>query len=342
MIGVRKRPTVKDVALHAGVSVASVSRTLSRPSDVRPETRDRVHEAVRKIGYRMNQAAADLRTGRSKTLLVLVSDITNAFFAEFFKGIEEEARENGYVLLIGDTSEAAENERAFSDMLLMNQAGGLILNTPGFPGDLMPEGGDSRYRGPPLVSCGGHGSLSVPVVRIDDALGGRLAAAHVLELGHRHIIQVSGPRAASSFDLRHIGFNEALESAGIPVRTDQFLEGRLSTEFGLQAARAILERDALPTAIFVHNDETAVGLMHGLANAGVRIPEDITVVGYDDMPYAAVFNPGLTTVRLPRREWGRLACRKLIALLSGEPEIEARTIMPPEFIPRASSGPVRV
>ncbi|MDW3225372.1 MAG: LacI family DNA-binding transcriptional regulator [Paracoccaceae bacterium] len=332
---------MKDVARQAGVSVASVSRALSRPNEVRPQTRDVVLEAVRQTGYRMNQAAADLRTGRSKTLLVLVSDITNAFFAEFFKGIEEEARKSGYVTLIGDTSEAIENERAFSDMLLLNQAGGLILNALGFPEDLKPTDGQSRYSGPPLVSCGGHGHLSVPVVRIDDEMGGRLAAQHLIDLGHSDITQVCGPLNAKSLERRYDGFNAALRIAGLPVQTDRFLHGPLSTEFGLQAAQTLLDRPALPTAIFAHNDEVAVSLMHGLANAGVRIPDDVSVVGYDDMPYAAVFNPGLTTVSLPRREWGRRACQKLMSILEGHPATDDQQIIKPQFIARASSGRAR-
>ena len=339
MNGNGKRPTVKDVAQAAGVSVASVSRTLADPDGVRPKTRERVQKAVREIGYRMNQAAADLRTGRSMTLLVLVSDITNAFYAEFFKGIEEEARENGYVTLIGDTSEQAENEQAFSDMLLMNQAGGMILNALGFPHALMPHDDEAKYAGPPLVSCGGHGEMSVPVVRMDDELGGRLAAQHLIDLGHRDIIQACGPTRAKSLARRQRGFDEALQNAGVSVQSERYLEGDLSTRFGLDAAQSILQSARLPTAVFAHNDEIAIGLMHGLANAGVRIPEDVSVVGYDDMPYAAVFNPGLTTVRLARREWGRLACRKLIAILEGRPDTERQTILAPEFVPRASSGP---
>ena len=336
-----KRPTVKDVAREAEVSIATVSRAMSRPEDVRQKTRDHVFDVMKRLGYRANQAASDLRSGRSMTLLVLVSDITNAFFAEFFKGIEEEARAHGYVLLIGDTSEDAESERAFSDMLLMNKAGGLILNTNGFLEDLLPSDVNGAYSGPPVVSCGGHKEIDLPTVRTDDVLGGRLAASHLVGLGHRDIVQVCGPMQTNGFERRYHGFSQTLKNAGIPQQRDRDLVGHLSVEYGLEAADTLLASGDLPTAVFVHNDETATGLLHGLVRAGVRVPEDISVIGYDDMPYAAIFNPGLSSVRLPRRDWGRLAARKLMAILNAEDGAEEPVIIAPELIPRASTSKPR-
>lgn len=332
-----KRPTVKDVAREAGVSIATVSRAMSRPDDVKAKTREHVFDVMKRLGYRANQAAGDLRRGRSKTILVLVSEITNAFFAEFFKGIEEEARAHGYVLLIGDTSEDAESERAFSDMLLMNKAGGLIMNTNGFLEDLLPSDPNGVYTGPPVVSCGGHKEIDLPTVRTDDVLGGRLAAGHLIKLGHRDIAQVSGPLQTNGFERRYHGFSQTLKNAGIPQRTDREFFGHLSVEYGLDAAKRLLALDELPTAVFVHNDETATGLLHGLVSAGVRVPEDISVIGYDDMPYAAIFNPGLSSVRLPRREWGQLACRKLLSILNEEDGAYEPVIIAPELVPRAST-----
>lgn len=336
-----KRPTSRDVAKEAGVSVATVSRTITRPEDVNAETREHVLNVMRRMGYRANRAAADLRRGSSKTLLVLVSDITNAFFAEFFKGIEEEAREHGYVVLIGDTSEVASTERAYSDMLLMNQAGGLILNTYDFPPDLMPSRGDGSYNGPPLVSCAGHKDVDVPSVRTDDALGGRLAAEHLIDLGHKDIIQICGPLQVHGFERRYFGFRQGLKQAGIDIQEDRIQTGPLSVQFGIDAAQRLVESGRLPTAVFVHNDETATGLLHGLANSGIRVPEDISVIGYDDMPYAAVFNPGLTTIHLPRRRWGQLACRKLLAVLENEPGANEPVIIPPTLVARASTAAPR-
>ena len=336
-----KRPTVKDVAREAGVSIATVSRAMSKPNDVKSQTRDAVLDAMKKIGYRANQAAAELRRGSSKTLLVLVSDITNAFFASFFKGIEEEARESGYVVLIGDTSDDTEIERAYTDMLLMNQAGGMILNTLSIPEDLLPSDDQGAYSGPPLVSCGGHRELELPTVRTGDELGGRLAAEHLLALGHVNILQVCGSLNVPPFERRYLGFRDAVQKANVDPQDERRIFGELSIEFGQHAAKTLVASGNLPTAVFVHNDETATGLLHGLAQAGVRVPEDVSVIGFDDMPYSAVFNPGLSTVRLPRREWGRLAARKLIAVMEHQEGAMAPQIIEPKLIVRASTAAPR-
>jgi len=334
----KDRPTVRDVAREAGVSIATVSRALSRPDDVNEKTRSKVRAVVERTGYRANRAAVEFRRGGSHTLLVLVSDITNAFFAEFFKGIEEEARSAGYVVLIGDTSENADNERVYSDMLLTRQAGGLILNTYGIPEDLLPERGGGPYTGPPVVSCSGHKEIDLPCVLIDDALGGRLAGEHLVGLGHRDIAQVCGPLQVHGFERRYFGFCHALKSAGLPLAPMRNLIGEPGTAYGEETARVLMRMDPMPTAVFVHNDETAVGLMHGLKKLNVRVPEDISVVGYDDMPYASVFNPELTTLHLPRRRWGRLACRMLISILDPEANVETSVIIPPELIVRRSTA----
>lgn len=332
-----KRPTVNDVAREAGVSNATVSRAMTRPDEVKPETRDHIFGVMRRLGYRANQAASDLRRGSSHTLLVLVSDITNAFFAEFFKGIEEEARKNGFVVLIGDTSENADTERAYSDMLLLKQAGGMILNTLSIPEDLLPGDQAGTYAGPPLVSCAGHREVDLPTVRPDDWLGGKMAADHLIGLGHRDILQVCGRLHVLGFERRFDGFNQTLKEARIEVREDRRLFGELSVEFGVEAAKSLAACDKRPTAVFLHNDETATGFLHGLASLGLRVPEDISVIGYDDMPYSAIFNPSLTTIRLPRRRWGQLACRKLIAVLEGQVDANEAVIIPPELIVRGST-----
>lgn len=341
VVRMTKRPTVKEVAREAGVSIATVSRAMSKPDDVKPKTRDAVFDAMKRIGYRANQAAAELRRGSSKTLLVLVSDITNAFFASFFKGIEEEAREHDYVVLIGDTSEDTETERVYTDMLLMNQAGGMILNNLRIPEDLLPSDKEGAYSGPPLVSCGGHRELELPTVRIGDEQGGRLAAEHLLGLGHTNIVQVCGSLNIPPFERRYLGFRDALLKAGVDPQDERRIFGELSIGFGQSAAKSLVASGNLPTAVFVHNDETATGLLHGLSQAGLRVPEDISVIGYDDMPYSAVFNPGLSSIRLPRREWGKLAARKLIAVLEHQPGAKDAHIIEPTLIVRDSTAAPR-
>ena len=178
-------------------------------------------------------------------------------------------------------------------------------------------------------------------MQTDDVLGGRLAAEHLVDLGHQDLIQVCGPLHMNGFERRFRGFNEVLIDAGIQRQGDRDIIGALSVEFGLHAATKLIEAGNLPTTVFAHNDETATGFMHGLVTAGIRVPEDISVIGFDDMPYSAVFYPRLSSVRLPRREWGRLACKRLISILDDEPDAGEPVIIPPELVARDSTAAPR-
>jgi len=330
---------VRDVARVAGVSVATVSRALSRPDDVKAETLERVLSIVKETGYRSNQMAVQFRTGTSRSIMVLVSDITNAFYAEFFKGIEQYARSKGYVLLIGDTSEEAASERVYFDMLTSNKADGLLWNVDGIPTGYFQADDRSDLLDIPLVACNGIDDLDLPTVRIDNDLGGRLAAEHLLDLGHRRFAQVCGPLHHDSVKRRFDGFNLALRQAGIQVPDELTIPIKLGIDQGRRAAEDLLGLANRPTAVFVHNDATAIGMLHTFLKRGLSVPGDISVVGYDDMPYASAMTPELTTVRLPRRRWGAAACEMMIAVIEGK-DIESREIsIAPELKVRDSSGP---
>lgn len=330
---------MRDVARVAGVSVATVSRALSRPDDVKAETLERVLSIVKETGYRSNQMAVQFRTGTSRSIMVLVSDITNAFYAEFFKGIEQYARSKGYVLLIGDTSEEAASERVYFDMLTSNKADGLLWNVDGIPTGYFQADDRSDLLDIPLVACNGIDDLDLPTVRIDNDLGGRLAAEHLLDLGHRRFAQVCGPLHHDSVKRRFDGFNLALRQAGIQVPDELTIPIKLGIDQGRRAAEDLLGLANRPTAVFVHNDATAIGMLHTFLKRGLSVPGDISVVGYDDMPYASAMTPELTTVRLPRRRWGAAACEMMIAVIEGK-DIESREIsIAPELKVRDSSGP---
>ena len=330
---------MRDVAREAGVSVATVSRALSRPKDLKKETLNHVLKVVRAMGYRSNQMAVQLRTGSSRTLMVLVSDITNAFYAEFFKGIEDYARTRGYNLLIGDTSQDAQNEQDYFGMLSANKADGLLWNVDATPAELSQGGITDLLGGHPLVLCNHNADIEAPTVRIDNDLGGRMVAEHLLGLGHRQIAEVTGPLENDSIRRRHDGFSAALSDAGLRIKPDWQFGGGLGIEAGQSAARGIAALGARPTAVFAHNDATAIGLLHSLPKMGLRVPDDISVVGYDDMPYACAMTPELTSVRLPRRRWGAAAANMLISVLEGDETGTPEISIPPEFRPRDSSAP---
>lgn len=335
-----RRPTIRDVAQRAGVSTATVSRTFANDGTVTEETRRRVQAAAKAMNYRHNRMAVDFRRGTTRAVIALVSDISNPFFAEFFKGIEQEARERGYITLMGDIAGDKEAgdiagdpgaEESYADLLSSGRGDGVILNTAHFPAGLV----DHLAR---VVTCNPVPDKEVATVTVDFALGGQLAAEHLLALGHRRVAQVTGRLEESAVKGRFLGFGRAFEN--IPgASAPAVFVGDLGIAHGFAAAgwlQAMVDR---PTAVFVHNDTTALGLLHGLAQHGISVPGDISLVGYDDLPFAIATSPSLTTVRLPRREWGAAACRYLIDRLEGKSPESVFPLMP-ELVVRNSTRPI--
>jgi len=318
--------------------VATVSRAISRPEDVKKETLERVLTIVKETGYRSNQMAVQFRTGTSRSIMVLVSDITNAFYAEFFKGIEEHARSEGYVLLIGDTSEDVESEKIYFGMLSSNKADGLLWNVDSVPADVLQTDGRSILDDTPIVACNGIDKLDLPTVRIDNDLGGRLAAAHLLDLGHRSFAQVCGPLNHDSIKRRFEGFNLALRHAGLDIPPERTIPIELGIDQGREAAKMLAALRDRPTAVFVHSDAAAIGILHAFLNMGISVPGDISIVGYDDMPFASAMTPELTTVRLPRRRWGAAACKMLISVIEGSDLDTREVVIAPDLMVRDSTA----
>ncbi|SDE37098.1 LacI family DNA-binding transcriptional regulator [Limimaricola pyoseonensis] len=338
MTETHKRPTVRDVARAAGVSVATVSRALSRPDEVKKSTRDHILAVVRETGYTTNQMAVDFRTGRSRTLMVLVSDISNPFYAEFFKGIEVHARGRGYTLLIGDTSENADTELVYSGMLGSNKADGVLLNTSEMPQGMIAQTQEQDGTGKPVVACTTIREARVPTVRIDNDLGGAIAATHLLEQGHRNLLQVCGPLQHDAIHRRFRGFDQVLETAGLGRARTIRSDGNLSIDYGRRAANEIAQMPDRPTGVFVHNDEAAIGLLHEFSRLGISVPGEISVVGYDDLSFASTTTPGLTTVRHSRRKWGSMACDRLIDLIEGTNTAVDEQVIQPVLITRESTA----
>lgn len=330
------KPTIRDVARLAGLSIASVSRTLTRPDSVREDTRRRVLAAAEGLGFQMNRQAIDFRRGRSSALVVLVSDIANPFYAEFFKGIEERARAHGYVVLIGDTAGGPASEATYVSMLHSGKADGLISNIGPAPRVLVTPPNPHLYR--PVVSCSGDSAQEVPTVRMGNYRAGREVAEHLLALGHTRMAVLHGDLASDDFKARLAGFRDAVTEAGHLIPAHMLAEGDLSIEDGRRLTTALMRAPHPPTAIFTHNDEMALGAMHQLSLMGLSVPDDVSVFGFDDLNYAGAVNPPLTTMRLPRRLWGDTACRKLLDLIEDRP-IERDTVIPAELMARGSTAP---
>jgi LacI family transcriptional regulator len=332
--------TLRDVARLAGVHPGTASRALNPDTEalVNAATVRRVREAASRLGYRPNPMARGLKTNRTYTIGVLVPDLTNPLFPPIVRGIEDRLDEAGYTPLIANTDNDLERERIDFETMRARQVDGFITATARLSHALLSQLAAS---GPPIVLVNRRledGAL--PAVTVDDRAGIRLAVEHVLELGHRTIAHVGGPQGLSTGHQRLLGFQEVARQAGLapedtPVR---FSEAFTEAE-GARACRALLDARADVTAIVAGNDLIALGCYDALAERGLRCPQDVSVVGFNDMPFASRFGPPLTTIRLPHREIGVQAAGLLLDLLA-TPEAPARQVLlPGDLVVRESTAP---
>ena len=327
-----RRYNIKEVALAAGVSVATVSRTLAMPDVVLPVTRQRVQDAIRQLGYTPNLQARSLRTARTNVIVALVPDISNPFFAEVIRGIEQVAHSNRYSVLLGDTQYSSEREQAYADLLGARQADGLITLLPHIP--------KVATAGPlPIVNaCEYVMDPSVTSVYVDNVAGTREAVEYLLNLGHRSIAFVAGPMNSPISIDRDKGYGAALLAAGVKRNRRLTVEGDFSAESGIRAAESLFARRESFTALFCSNDEMALGALRAIKSRGLKVPEDISVVGFDDIRFARYCDPPLTTVSQPMGDIGREAMTLLIEILSGTDVPPRKRILPTQLVVRGSTA----
>ncbi|NUR26561.1 MAG: LacI family DNA-binding transcriptional regulator, partial [Catenulispora sp.] len=287
--------TIKDVARLAGVSPASVSRALADPGQVRPGTRERVHRAAAALGYHPNQAARALTTGRTRTIGLVVPDITNPIFSSIFQAVQGRARESGYSVLLADTGEDPATE---VDLVrtLAQQVDGFLLCSP----RATQEDLDPFLRTTAVVTIN-HRGRQVPCVTSDNTDGARQAAEHLLALGHRRLAYVAGPAASSDNRERLRGLRTTVAAAGAEL-TD-FTAVSPTYDGGTAAADLVLATSA--TAVIAFNDVIALGLLNRFTARGIEVPQQISLVGFDDIPFAAMTNPPLTSVAVAKQQIGR-------------------------------------
>jgi LacI family transcriptional regulator len=324
--------TISDVAESAGVSVGTVSNVVNRPERVADATRERVRDAIAKLNWVPNGSAATLRAGRATLVGLIVPDIRNPFFTEVARGAEDMAAASGDAIVVCNTDWLLDSERRALDALTRQQVRGVIIN---------PAGEDERYlewlinRGMALVLLDHRRSAGlVPSVVVDDVLGGRLAGDHLIDLGHRRVALVNGPTSIPQCEDRRLGLLGALEKAGLDPERDlvEVEVEAMDAASGLAAVDDIFEA-AAPTAIFCTNDLLAIGVIRGLRLRGLRAPNDVSVVGYDDVELAAMTDPPLTTVHQPSYELGETAYE----LLRRGAEPEQRSFSP-HLVQRESTG----
>jgi DNA-binding LacI/PurR family transcriptional regulator len=313
----RRPATIRDVARHAGVSVATVSRVLNDIPVVRTEMRDRVREAISALGYRPSSTARSLSLGRSQAIGVVAPFFTTPSVVERLRGVAQRTGAHGYGLMLFDVETPEQRAGAFHDFARLDRVDGLlVISLP-----LLDDEVEALTRdGLPVVMVD-IGHPGVPHVVIDDEHGGELATEHLLARGHRRIGFVGdrreNPFGFTSSEQRCRGFRRALRRAGVEAVPELEVRGRHGREEARELARSLLDRDDRPTAIFAASDTQAVGVLEAAHALALRVPEDVAVIGFDDIEIAAPL--GLSTVRQPLRKSGACGADILLAAIAGAP-----------------------
>ncbi len=330
-------PTIKDVARAAGVSVTTVSHVFNGTRPVAAETQARVKAAIDELGYYPSILARALKGERTGTIGMLATSSTNPFFAEVISGVEERCFELGYSLILCNTREDRQRMNAQLATMLQKRIDGLIVMTtnydPSFFQDLR------GLRGIHLVAIDTEDLDQVIVVNDDSEMGGALAANFLVERGFRRLGVLAGPHQHPRANRRLKGFAEALKQAGLALEESLIYRTDLTLGSGDAAMQRLLAQQKVPPeAIFCMNDLTAIGAMHAARQAGLEIPGDLSLIGYDDIEMASYCQPQLTTIRQPTMEIGRTAAQRLIALVQGEEETSEAVALPPQLVERQSVG----
>jgi LacI family transcriptional regulator len=331
---------IREVAKRAGVAPITVSRVVNNSGYVKPETRARVEAVIAELQYVPNSLARSLRFNQTHTIALVLTDVTNPFWTTVARGVEDAASEQGFTMFLCNTDESEAKQTRYLNVLLEKRVDGILLVPVGSnpdPIDLIQQQGvavvvlDRRVSHP-----------AVDVVRGDSELGAYQLTRLMLEQGHQRIALLTGPRDVSTSEDRVSGYRRALTGAGLPVAPELIHYGTFSQAAGYELMRQALNTMPWPTGVLAANNFIAMGAMRALRDIGLRIPEDITLVAFDDLPATLIIDPFLTVVAQPAYHMGQRATQLLLARLSGQTASPPQEIvLPTELVVRRSSGPPR-
>jgi len=332
----RSRVTIREVAALAGVSHQTVSRVINQNERVSPGTRQKVLAAIDELGYSPNATARDMARGNTHTFACLSPNLTDYTFASIIEGAETEARLDNYFLISASAPDEDTFQCLVEQLVTSRRTDGLLVINPYT---------DQRYQhlpaGVPTVFIGARpNSETVDAVALDDRGAATMAVQHLLELGHRRIALISGPAAEDCTQDRQTAFLNSLSAYGVSADPDLIVEGDWSATSGFEAAVKLSHRSKLFTALFAMNDRMAIGAIRALRERGARVPQDISVIGFDDLPLASYFDPPLTTMRQDMFGIGREAARLLIRAVE-QPDLPRHQLrIPAELVVRGSTAAI--
>ncbi|NNJ64656.1 MAG: LacI family DNA-binding transcriptional regulator [Xanthomonadales bacterium] len=333
--------SIKDVARIAGVSIATVSRCINSPEQVRESTRSRVQRAIRETGYSPNGLARSFRRGKTQIIVVVLPSVGDPFFTGVMRGIRSVASRNGYSLLINETQLNTMTEDEIGSMVASRLADGIVLLASLSPFGTRVLSAKSRRALPIVIGCEAVSDelADFPGVHIDNEAAARELTGYLASLGHRRIAFISGQEDSLLTRDREKGYAAAMQAAGLSVEPGWVVQGGLTVDGAIEATRRVRSHPRPPTAIFCANDEMAIGCLHAVKEAGDSVPDDVSVVGFDDTRYAAVTDPPLTTVRQPAEEIGRSVMNRLLKEIERETAGSADPlIVPHELVIRRSAA----
>ena len=330
-----KAATIRDVAERADVSVASVSRVLNGAGPVTEATRNKVLKAAAALQYVPHSGARSLSTSKTQTIGVILPDLYGEFFSELIRGMDLAARSLGYHLIVSSSHDDAE-EASAAIRSMRGRVDGLIVLSPHLDAANLAAGLAGRT---PILLMNGAGGENRASIVVDNHGGAVQAVEHLIATGRRRIAHISGPTGNLEAETRLAGYLEAMARAGLPTTV---VEGAFTQASGQVAGAALAAGDMRPDAVFAGNDNMAVGAMLALQDAGLRVPEDVAIVGFDDVPLAGLVRPALTTLRINIAETGRSALERLVRMITAAGEAVADTaceVVRPELVVRPSSHP---
>jgi len=327
-------PTIKDVAELAGVHPSTVSRVINNDSRISEKTKEKVILIINKLGYTPNAIARGLKTKRTYTLGILIPDITNPFFAEIARGVEDAANKKNFNVILCNTDGKLKKENTYLQILRGKRVDGLILGTAHIKDKSILE--LERKKFPYILVCRGIKELGKNCVIVDDVEGGIMATEYLIKLGHRRIAHITGPLKTRSALNRLKGYKLALKKYEIEYREELVGEGDFRIKGGYQVMKRFLKLAEPPTAIFAANDLLALGAMQAIQKKKYHVPKDFSIIGFDDIKLASFVHPALTTIRQPMLEMGALAVKMLLKIIEEGEFNQRKIVLKPKLIIRES------